>query len=124
MTRVDIPSLSLSIEAPAGVRVEESVYEDWALLQAPGFTLVLYTFVPEGSAFSAEEARGRLAREARITYEEVGEHAWRFDYEMPDGTVGTSSRIREPCMLDVGTSGATPAERDAVIAAIKTIRWM
>jgi hypothetical protein len=122
--RVSVPELAISIDAPEGVTIEESVYGDWATLEAPGFSLVIDAFVPEGSAFGAEEARGRLSRDARITYEEIGERSWRFDYEMPDGTLGTLMRIHEPCMLDVRTWGCTRAERDAVIAASATIRWM
>lgn len=122
--RLVLEELGLSIEVPDGTRARESVYGDWAMLDGPdGFSLAIKTFVPEGSAFTAAEARGYLSRDARVTYEEIGERAWRFDYEMPDGTVGTSVRICEPCMLDAGTSECTPAQRDAVLAAIATLRW-
>jgi hypothetical protein len=121
--RITLEELGLSIEVPDDVTVFESVYGDWASLDGAGFQLGIKAFVPEGSAFSAEEAR-RYLGDLRVTYEEVGDSTWRFDYELPDGTVGTMIRITEPRTLDVGTSGCTPVERAAVIAAIATLRWL
>jgi hypothetical protein len=124
VTRVSLDELSISIEVPEGTTVQESVYGDWAMLEGPGFSLAIQAFIPEGSAFTAEEARGRLSRDAHVTYEEIGERTWRFDYEMPDGTVGSMRRIAEPRTLDVGTSDCTHEQRERTMATLASLRWL
>lgn len=124
MARVNLVELGISIEAPEGVKIEESVYGDWASLEAPGFALVLNAFVPEGSAFTASEARGRIPREARILHEEDNDRTWRFDFEMPDGLIGIHMRIVEPRTLDCVIGGRTILERELPLAALRTLRWI
>jgi hypothetical protein len=117
-----ITKLGLAIDAPAGVKVDDTGPS--VFVTNGTFKLNLFV-VDEYSQPSADAQRATIERDpafVKFTTEQPGDKTWRFDYELARGKAGTISRIDVGHPLDCGIHGVTPDVAAAVARACASLK--